>query len=95
MIFHVCRIDGTSLGEFREEEFNRRILAGELKEDFYWHEGMSDWKPVAQYRILAKTQRISFAPPPRTTVKIDMNISPSPPEKKSAMARLLDRIRRK
>jgi GYF domain 2 len=81
MIFHVCHIDGTSLGEFDEEEFNRKVLAGELKEDFYWHEGMADWKPVAQYRILAKTQRISFTPPPRTTVKIDMNVAPTSPEK--------------
>jgi hypothetical protein len=78
MIFHVCRVDGSSLGELSEDEFNRRVLAGELKEDFFWHEGMADWKPVADYKILAKTQRISFAPP-RTTVKIDMNIAP--PEK--------------
>jgi hypothetical protein len=93
MTFHVCNIDGASLGEFSEEEFNRKVLAGELKEDFYWHDGMSDWRAVAQYRILAKTQRISFTPPPRTTVKIDMNIAPPPAEKKSAMSRLLDRIR--
>lgn len=96
MNFHVCRADGSSLGEFSEEEFNRKVLGGELKEDFFWHEGMNDWKAVAEYKILAKTQRISFAPPPRATVKIDMNIAPAPEEKKkSAMSKLLDRIRRK
>jgi hypothetical protein len=84
MTFHVCRIDGTSLGEFSEEEFNRKVLTGEMKEHFYWHDGMADWKPVAEYKILAKTQRISFTPPPRTTVKIDMNIAPPPPEKKKS-----------
>lgn len=92
MTFHVCHADGTSLGEFSEEEFDRRVLSGDLKEDFYWHEGMTDWKAVASYKILAKTQRISFAPPPRTTVKIDMNIAPTPPpKKKSGWRKLLRR----
>ena len=67
MTFHVCDRDGDSLGEFSEEEFNRKVLAGELKENFYWHEGISDWNAVADYKILAKTQRISLAPSPRTT----------------------------
>ena len=94
MTFHVCRVDGSSLGEFSEEEFNRKVLAGELKEDFYWREGMNDWRAVSQYPVLAKTQRISFAPPPpRTTVKIDMNIPAPPEKKKGAMSRLLNRIR--
>lgn len=94
MTFHVCRVDGSSLGEFSEDEFNRKVLSGELKKDFYWRDGMSDWKPVADYKILAKTQRISLAPPRPATTKIDINISPVPEKKKSALAKLLDKIRK-
>ena len=65
MTVHVCWSDGQRLGEFEEAEFRDKIFAGELQPDnfFYWHEGMADWKPISQYRALAKTQRIVTAPP--------------------------------
>jgi hypothetical protein len=97
VIFFVCRIDGTQVGEFEEAEFRERVFARTIAaNDYYWHEGIADWRPVSEYRALAKTQKISFAPPVRPTVKIDVNqpaVVPSPP--KNIVSRFLDRIRRR
>ena len=74
MIIHVCASDGQQIGEFGEEDFRENLFANRFPaEAFYWHEGMADWAPISNYRALAKTQRISFAPPMRRTVKIDMD----------------------
>jgi hypothetical protein len=71
---HVCGSDGQLIGEFKEEDFRENIFASRFPADaFYWHEGMADWRAIAEYRALAKTQRISFAPPMRRTIKIDMD----------------------
>jgi len=73
VIIHVCGSDGQPVGEFDETEFRDKIFAGAfLPDSFYWHEGMADWKPISDYRALAKTQKISFAPPMARTVRIDM-----------------------
>ena len=62
---HVCHSDGATVGEFSESVFRDKISSGELRsEDFYWHEGMVDWKPITEYRAIAKTQKIAIAPPP-------------------------------
>jgi hypothetical protein len=48
---HVCHSDGATVGEFSELVFRDKISSGELRpEDFYWHDGMADWKPVTDYR---------------------------------------------
>jgi hypothetical protein len=71
---HVCGSDGQLIGEFEEEDFRENIFASRFPADvFYWHEGMADWRAIAEYRALAKTQRISFAPPMRRTIRIDMD----------------------
>ncbi|MEY2438678.1 MAG: domain 2 [Verrucomicrobiota bacterium] len=97
-MIHVCGSDGQRVGEFEEADFRDRIFRGQLQPDtHYWHEGMADWKPVSQYRALAKTQRISFAPPMRSTVKMDMDGSTEfkpEPATQSMVGRLLNRIRR-
>jgi hypothetical protein len=101
MTFHVCAVDGTKLGEFSEAEFQQKISSGELRtENYYWHEGMVDWKPISEYRLLAKTQRISFHPPTRPTVKIDMEAFAPHPQThgrkgQNPITRFLDRIRGK
>lgn len=97
MNFFVCRIDGTQIGEFEEAEFREKVFARQIKpEDYYWHEGMADWRPVSDYRALAKTQRISFAPPPRRTVKIGINAAPAAPAKSpNVISRFLKRMRGK
>jgi hypothetical protein len=32
--------------------------------DYYWTEGLPDWRLVSQYLIIAKTVRVSAVPPP-------------------------------
>ena len=67
------------IGEFEEQEFIQAALGGRLPADcYYWHEGMEDWKPIATYRALAKTQKISFKPPMKRTVRIDMDAITEP-----------------
>jgi hypothetical protein len=62
---HVCQNDGATVGEFNESVFYDKISSGELKsDDFYWYEGMADWKPITEYRAIPKTQKIAIAPPP-------------------------------
>jgi hypothetical protein len=62
---HVCHSDGATVGEFSESVFRDKISSGELRsEDFYWHEGIADWKPITEYRAIPKTQKIAIAPPP-------------------------------
>ena len=76
---HVCESDGQGIGEFEEEDFRDNLFANRFPPDsYYWQE---EWRtgrqPVASYRALAKTQRISFAPPMARTVRIDIcNFTP-------------------
>jgi predicted RNA-binding Zn-ribbon protein involved in translation (DUF1610 family) len=64
MIFHVARA-GEVIGEFSESAFQEKVFAGEIRpEDHYWTEGLADWRPVSQYRIAAKTVRMSPVLPP-------------------------------
>ena len=71
---HVCGNDGQRFGEFEEAEFRDKIFANALLPDsYYWHEGMADWRPISEYRALAKTQRITIVPPLSRTTKIIMD----------------------
>jgi uncharacterized protein DUF4339 len=82
VIIHVCASDGERIGEFEENDFRDNLFGGRFPADsYYWHEGMEDWRPVTEYRALAKTQRISFTPPMRRTVKINMEQEPAKPAK--------------
>jgi hypothetical protein len=92
---HVCASDGEAIGEFEENDFRENLFAGRFPSDsYYWHEGMADWQPIAEYRALAKTQRISFAPPMRRTVKINMESEEVSKAMKpqSAVARFWQRV---
>jgi GYF domain 2 len=63
MTFHVAR-GGEITGEFNESTFQEKVFAGEIRpEDHYWTEGFADWRLVSQYRITAKTVRMSAVPP--------------------------------
>jgi hypothetical protein len=65
MIVHVARA-GEIIGEFDEPTFQGKVFAGEIwPEDHYWVEGFADWKSVSQYRITAKTVRMTQAAPPQ------------------------------
>ncbi|HJT79885.1 MAG TPA: DUF4339 domain-containing protein [Chthoniobacterales bacterium] len=95
MIVHVCQSDGQAIGQFEEEEFRQHIFANRFPQDsYYWHEGMEDWHPIADYRALAKTQRISFAPPLSRTVRINIepNITRQPPKPENSVRRLWKRL---
>jgi hypothetical protein len=93
----VCHIDGTPVGEFEEADFRERVFARRIAvNDYYWHEGMAEWRPVSHYRALAKTQKISFAPPVSPTIKINMDAPiPIGPPPKNFISRFLDRLRGK
>ena len=74
MTIHVCGSDGQLIGEFEEQDFIAAVFASRLPADcYYWQEGMADWRPISEYRALAKTQRISFTPPMKRTVRINMD----------------------
>jgi hypothetical protein len=94
VIIHVCASDGTDVGQFEENDFRDNLFAGRFPADsFYWHEGMEDWRPAAEYRSLAKTQRISFTPPMVRTVKINVEPPPTdPPKPASSLTRLWRRL---
>jgi uncharacterized protein DUF4339 len=95
VIVHVCASDGQSIGEFEEQDFRDNLFAGRLPpESHYWHEGMEDWRPIADYRALAKTQRISFAPPIRRTTRIilDAPAPESPQKSDNGLIRLWRRL---
>ncbi len=88
------------MGEFREPEFRDKFFAGALPADcYYWHQGMEDWRPISEYRALAKTQKISFAPPIRPTVRINVDsvsASASKPDKsQNLFVRLWNRLTKK
>lgn len=88
VIIHVCASDGERIGEFEENDFRENLFGKSFPADsYYWHEGMEDWRPVVDYRSLAKTQRISFAPPMRRTAKIDMEKETVKPEKPDSSLR--------
>jgi hypothetical protein len=63
--FHACKADGSPIGEFTESDFREKIFSGELQPgDFYWCEGLSDWKTVSEYRAPAKEPKKPPAVPP-------------------------------
>ena len=65
MIVFVTR-DGNKIDEYDKDEFAQKIYAAEvLTTDFYWTEGMEDWRPVSEYSVTMKTMKIQMdiAPP--------------------------------
>ncbi len=63
MIYHVSR-DGVVIGQFTADEFalqrrNRALLPS----DYFWREGMSDWKPLSEWQRITPPQTHLFAAP--------------------------------
>ena len=54
----VCRADGVVIGKFEQADFQEKMRRGELPvasgQYSYWHEGMTEWKPLSQYRAPGK-----------------------------------------
>ena len=59
---HVCRADGVVIGKFEEEAFQEKMRRGELPvasgQYSYWHDGMTDWKRLSEYRPPGKITKL-------------------------------------
>ena len=61
MNVHVSR-DGKVIGQFSEEEFRNNVWLGVIvPSDYYFCEGFTDWKSVADFK--RKRALLGFAPP--------------------------------
>jgi len=82
---YVCR-DGQDIGSWSEPEFRELIVRGELlPTDYYYCQGMADWKLIRDYRLTAKTTLIKIAPPPSrpaVTTALPPKTSDQGPKKK-------------
>jgi hypothetical protein len=60
VIVQVCRADGVVIGKFEEADFRDKIQRGELpiEQYRYWHPGMNEWKPIAEYRAPGRVTTI-------------------------------------
>ena len=62
VIVQVCRADGVVIGKFEEVAFQDKMRRGELPvasgQYSYWREGMSEWKPLSEYRPPGKITKI-------------------------------------
>jgi hypothetical protein len=78
VIVQVCRADGVVIGKFEEAAFQDKMRRGELPvasgQYSYWHEGMSEWKPLSKYRppgkitkILEELKMRLKSPPPKSS----------------------------
>ena len=62
MTFFVTR-DGKQIDEHEKQEFHAKLLSGEIvTTDYYWVDGMEDWRPVSDYTIGMQTMKIDMAP---------------------------------
>jgi len=62
VIVQVCRADGVVIGKFEETSFQDKMRRGELPtgsgQYSYWYEGMTEWKPLSEYRPPGKITKI-------------------------------------
>ena len=62
MVVQVCRADGVVIGKFEEADFQDKVRRGELSASSgqysYWREGMTEWKPLSEYRPPGKITKI-------------------------------------
>jgi hypothetical protein len=61
-----CKADGAPIGQFDEADFQEKVRRGKLQSDhYYWCEGMTDWKPISEYRPPGRMTRIIAELPTR------------------------------
>jgi hypothetical protein len=84
VIVQVCRADGVVIGKFEEAAFREKMRCGELPttsgQYSYWHEGMTDWKPLSEYRPPGKITKILGDIPTREMRRKQVHSSSSPPK---------------
>ena len=55
MVFFVTR-DGKQIDEHPKHEFHAKLLSGDIvTTDYYWVDGMADWRPVSEYTVAMQT----------------------------------------
>ena len=85
--------DGEKIDEYNKGEFTEKIYGGDvLTTDYYWIEGMEDWRPVSEYSVTMKTMKIEMdSPPPQSSAA-----SPTTPAAEAgALGALRDWLKRK
>ena len=62
MTFFLTR-DGKQIDEHAKHEFHSKLLSGEIvTTDYYWVDGMDDWRPVSDYTISMQTMKMDITP---------------------------------
>jgi GYF domain 2 len=68
-VFHVAR-EGVEIGEFSEEQFRQNIDTANIKAgDYYWTDGMDDWRLVSEYPSLSSPSGPPLPPKPQMQPK--------------------------
>ena len=97
----VCRADGVVIGKFEQADFQDKMQRGELPvgsgQYSYWHEGMSEWKPLSEYRSPGKITTILGEIPTRKMRRQQLKSpsSSSNPPKRSVLKKLTSAFRAK
>jgi hypothetical protein len=81
VIVQVRRADGVVIGKFEQADFQNKMMRGELPvgsgQYSYWHEGMSEWKPLSEYRPPGKITKILDEIPTRELKRQQLKSSSS------------------
>ena len=84
VIVHVCRADGVVIGKYEEATFRDKVQRGELPaasgQYSYWHEGMTDWKKLSEYRPPGKITKLLWNFPTREFIRQHLRIRSGKPE---------------
>src|ERR1700752_1644576 len=98
MIVQVCRADGVVIGKFDEADFQARIRHGEFPvrsgQYSYWYEGMTEWKPLSDYKPPGKITKILGEMEMRRQ-QLKSHSSPPPPSRQSVLQKLTSAFRNK
>ena len=63
--------NGVEIGEFKPFAFMQDVQSGKIRQDdWYWVQGMSEWKRVSELKILEEL-RESPPPPPLSRAQLD------------------------
>jgi hypothetical protein len=101
VIVQVCRADGVIIGRFEQPDFQSKMQRGELPvrsgQYSYWHEGMSEWKPLSEYRAPGKITKILEDIPTREMKRrqLKSSSSSSNPPQRSVLKKLASAFRSK
>ena len=58
--------NGVEIGEFEPFDFIEGVRSGEIRQDdWFWMEGMTDWKPVSDLKILEEFRKLPASPKPQ------------------------------